>query len=64
MIYGVGYHLQATSVSELFSITRYKEALVADHMQLCNRNLMLNISFTIPVYDWELDLATLFFDLL
>lgn len=50
--------------SKLFSIARYKEALVADHVQFSNGNLQWNISFTRLMHDWEVDLVTLFFDIL
>jgi hypothetical protein len=49
---------------DLFSIACCKDTWVADDMQLLNRNLQWNISFTKPMHDWEVDLVSSFFELL
>ena len=49
---------------ELFGISHFKKASVADHLQFSNKSLNLNITFNKPVHDWEVKSITLFFNLL
>jgi hypothetical protein len=46
------------------SSARYKEALVTDHMLFSNDTFQCNIAFIILVYDWKVEMRTLFFNLL
>jgi hypothetical protein len=59
-----GDHPLKASFPELFSISCYKEAMVAYHVQFSNGNLQWNIYFSKSVHEWEVDLVSLFFDLL
>lgn len=47
----------------LFSIVRYKEASVAD-MLFSNYIFKWNITFIKSMHDWEVEMVTLFFNLL
>lgn len=49
---------------DLFSISRCKEALVANLLQFSNNALQWTISFIRSVHDWEVVLISLFFNLL
>lgn len=53
-----------TSLPEMFSISRFKEVSMADHLQFSSNIIQWNINFIRPVYDWEVELITLFFNLL
>jgi hypothetical protein len=48
----------------LFSIPCHKEGLVVDRVQFSNDLLQWNVSFIKLVHDWEVELVTLFFNLL
>jgi hypothetical protein len=47
-----------------FTIVRYKEASVVDHMLFSNDIFKWNITFIKSVHDWEVEMVTLFFNLL
>jgi hypothetical protein len=47
-----------------FSIVRCKEASVVDHMLFSNDIFKWNITFIKSVHDWEVEMVTLFFNLL
>jgi hypothetical protein len=47
-----------------FSIAHNKEALVAEHVQFIDGTLQRNITFTKPMIDCEVELVSLFFNLL
>jgi hypothetical protein len=48
----------------LFSIPCHTEGLVVDHVQFSNDLSQWNVSYIKLVHDWEVELVTLFFNLL
>jgi hypothetical protein len=50
--------------SELFSITRCKEAWVVDNMQFSNDIIQWIVSYVRFVHDWKVDLMLAFFGVL
>jgi hypothetical protein len=49
---------------ELFSIAHFKDAFVADLLQLSSDSYQWNINFIRAAQDWEVDFFTTFFNLL
>jgi hypothetical protein len=59
-----GDHTLKAAFPLLFSIGYNKEALVGYYIWFSNSNLHWNIIFIKLVHDWEVELVTLFFNLL
>jgi hypothetical protein len=53
-----------TLFSELFLIARGKDAWVEENMQRENGTILWNILFSRPVYDWEVEAVSRFFEML
>jgi len=48
----------------LFNIARFKDVVVADHLELSSASNQWNINFLRVAHDWEMDLFTSLFTLL
>jgi hypothetical protein len=53
-----------TLFSKLFTIACGKDAWVEENMQVQNSTILWNILFSRPVYDWEVEVISRFFELL
>lgn len=63
-MFGVGIKPLKTTFMDLFSIARFKNAALADHLELFSTSHQCNINFLIAAHNWGKDLFTSLFTLL
>jgi hypothetical protein len=64
MMFGCGAQTIKTSFLDLLSITRFKDVVVVDHLELSGAFHQWNINFLRAAHDWEMDHLISLFNLL